>query len=131
MSFRVAIVGSRDYPQPGAVRGFVRSLAAEHQDLVIVSGGARGVDLIAEGEARKLGVPVKVWPADWERHGRRAGYLRNVKIVADSNRVVAFWDGTSRGTAHTVGIARDHEKLWKVFDAEGKETKTGDENGPH
>ncbi len=97
----VAVVGSRDYPDLDAVRRSVRSLPS---GTVVLSGGAKGVDKTAEDEARACGLAVKVYPADWRRYGRRAGAVRNTLIVERSTRVVAFWDGLSRGTKITIDL---------------------------
>lgn len=102
---KVAIVGSRNYRDLDAVIRYVDSLPDGTQ---IISGGARGVDRTAERAARSN--PNLPWPiifaADWQRFGKRAGLERNKTIVAAADRVVAFWDGESRGTAHTVSLAR-------------------------
>ena len=100
---RVAVVGSRDYPDLDAVRAFVHSLP---QGTVVVSGGARGVDRTAADEARLCGLAVDIHMPDWGRDGRRAGLLRNASIVAACDRLVAFWAGASTGTAHTLSLAR-------------------------
>lgn len=108
---RVAIVGSRDYPDLDAVRRFVASLP---DGTVVVSGGARGVDRTAENAALARGLSVESYPADWQAHGKAAGYLRNQTIVAVSDCVVAFHDGRSPGTAHTIQIAREKGKPVEV-----------------
>jgi hypothetical protein len=100
---RVAIVGSRDYPRLDLVIRCVRSLAP---GTLVISGGARGVDLQAERIARIHGLPLMVFRARWNIYGRRAGFIRNARIVETCTRVVAFWDGSSSGTAHTIQIAR-------------------------
>lgn len=110
-SERVAVVGSRRYPRESEVREFVRSLAGGS---VVISGGARGVDAWAEDEARQCGLGVVVHRAHWERWGRRAGFIRNELIVAEADRVVAFWDGESRGTRHTIEVARAKGKPVEV-----------------
>ena len=109
---KVAIVGSRDYPLPRLVREFVAGLP---DGSTVVSGGARGVDGIAEEAARVRGLPVVVIPALWEEHGRRAGVLRNQDIVDLADVVYAFWDGRSRGTADTIRRARLSHKLGRIF----------------
>lgn len=111
---KVAIVGSRNFPDPERVRAVVRAILAKHPGTEIVSGGARGVDSWAEEEARAQGAPVRVFPADWDRHGKRAGFLRNKDIVAHADHVVAFWDGESKGTQHTMNLAREAGKLAMV-----------------
>jgi len=100
---RWALVGSREYRDLQAVREVVRLFPA--RGTVIVSGGARGVDQAAAEEAKKLGLPVVEYLPDWHRHGRAAGMIRNRQIVANADAVIAFWDGQSRGTRHTVELA--------------------------
>lgn len=108
---KVAIIGSREFPQLERVDSYVDTLHAED---VVVSGGARGVDLRAEQRARSRGLKVHIIRADWARHGRKAGFMRNPDIVAAADRVVAFWDGTSRGTADSIEIARKTGKPVEV-----------------
>lgn len=113
----VAIVGSRDYPDMAAVRSYVRTLP---NGTTVVSGGARGVDSVAEAAARNGGLAVRIFEAQWDKHGRRAGFLRNQDIVAAADKVVAFWDGTSRGTEHTIVLALKEGVDVAVFDRNGK-----------
>ena len=63
-------------------------------------------DALAERYAHERGLPTNVFPADWDTHGKAAGFLRNHKIVAAADEVVAFWDGRSRETQHTIEFAR-------------------------
>src|SRR5579871_3629698 len=103
---RVAIVGSRDYGDLDQVRSFVVHLQHKHPAATVISGGARGVDTVAASAARAAGLQVVVLPAEWRRGGvfdRSAGCRRNAAIVAACDVLVAFWDGSSRGTAHAVG----------------------------
>lgn len=97
----ILIAGSRNYPKEHEVREYVQGIAKGN---VILAGGARGVDRWAEDEARKQGLEVKVYPAQWERYGRGAGYRRNAEMVRDADKLVAFWNG-SKGTAHTIRLA--------------------------
>lgn len=108
---RVAIVGSRNFSQPERVREFIIDLGP---GVEIVSGGARGVDTWAEEAARECRLTVKVFPADWSK-GKGAGFTRNHDIVNYADVVVAFWDGQSRGTAHTIQIAREACKWVEVI----------------
>jgi predicted Rossmann fold nucleotide-binding protein DprA/Smf involved in DNA uptake len=96
---RLAIVGSRDYPYLEQVRGYVRALS---EDTVVVTGGARGVDRVAEAEARQRGLVVDVRRAKWDEYGRGAGARRNRLLLDASDKVVAFWDGKSPGTIDTI-----------------------------
>lgn len=77
----------------------------------LVSGGAKGVDQLAELWAGPAGVRVERFVPDWEGQGRRAGIERNLAMLdfigqSENPRVVAIWDGTSRGTKHSLDEAR-------------------------
>lgn len=113
---RIAVVGSREYPRPDAVRQFVWE---QERTTVIVSGGALGVDQIAVAEARRLHMPYEEYLPDWNRYGKRAGAIRNAEIVKQSDEVVAFWNGTSRGTQITIGLARTAGKPTRIYDDHG------------
>jgi len=82
---RIAIVGSRDYPNLEFLRAFIRTLAARNPAITIVSGGARGVDSVAADEARRSGLAVVEYKADWDGLGKRAGFLRNTTIVENAD----------------------------------------------
>lgn len=74
----------------------------------IVSGGASGVDSMAERYANENGISVKVFQADWKKYGRGAGPLRNKKMaeyVGEKGALVAFWDYKSKGTGSMIKIA--------------------------
>ena len=113
---RIAIVGSRDYPRPDLVEAFVARLP---KSAVVVSGGARGVDSVAVEAAEARGLEAVVFPADWRRWRRSAGPRRNAEIVEHADRVVAFWDGASRGTLDTVRRARRAGLPIEIYDAGG------------
>lgn len=117
---RVAIVGSRDYPNLEQVRQFVRALAQKYPRAEIVSGGARGVDQAAQDEGIQCGLVVTPIPAEWDKYKRSngknpAGMIRNQVIVDNADIVVAFWDGKSRGTKHTIDTARKDGKQVYVY----------------
>lgn len=109
---KIAVVGSRDYPHLDEVRQFVFE---QERTTCIVSGGARGVDRAALDEAARLGMPVENYLPDWTRYGRSAGYRRNEEIVAAADEVVAFWDGVSKGTKHTIDLATRAGKPVRIF----------------
>jgi hypothetical protein len=105
---RVIIAGSRGIEDYELV---VRAVdESNFQVTEVVSGTARGVDRLGERWARENGVPVVQFPADWMKHGKRAGYLRNEQMGEYADALVAVWDGFSRGTVHMVATM---EKLGK------------------
>jgi hypothetical protein len=112
---KIAVIGSREYPNLGEVHNFIIN-EFQHGD-ILVSGGAPGVDTEAENtaDAHHLGKIIK--RADWTKHGDIAGFLRNREIVKEADRVVAFWNGRSSGTAHSIELAEKSGKPLMVFRA--------------
>lgn len=73
--------------------------------LEVVSGGAQGVDAMAEDWAKRhayLGVTLKIFPADWDKWGKSAGPRRNLQMGEYADELLALWDGESRGTKNMV-----------------------------
>ena len=74
----------------------------------IVSGNAKGADELGEKYAKERGIPVKLFPADWTKHGRAAGPIRNEEMAKYADALIAFWDGKSRGTKSMINLAREN-----------------------
>lgn len=66
----------------------------------IVSGGALGIDTCGEMYARDNLFPVKVFTADWDKHGKAAGPIRNRQMAQYADALFLIWDGKSRGSAN-------------------------------
>lgn len=75
-----------------------------------MSGAARGVDTMGENIAFIQGIPVKSFPADWDKYGKRAGYLRNREMGLYADVLLAVWDGSSRGTKMMIDIMQELKK---------------------
>lgn len=100
---RTIIAGSRDLTDPSLV-----DLAVTQANFLItevVSGAARGVDTNGERWARLNNIPVRRFPAEWDKHGKKAGYLRNEEMAANADALVLIWDGKSKGSKHMLDIA--------------------------
>lgn len=122
----IAIIGSRTFKHLDRVREYVNSLP---EGTTIVSGGAQGVDIVAELAARKRKLAVQVFLPKWKEHGRAAGYRRNYTIVDAADKVVAFWDGVSRGTKHSIDYAKAQGKPVEIYEEvlNGSSTQTEDD----
>jgi hypothetical protein len=113
---RLAIIGSRtinDYTfvRETILKHFVTTDPLIHMSIThIVSGGARGADSLGAQFAGEFGIPVTEYLPDWETHGKKAGFLRNQDIVTNCDMVLAFWDGISKGTGHSLSIAKRIKK---------------------
>lgn len=110
---RIAIVGSRHYPDLDRVGRYVRGLPAGAR---LVTGSASGVDAAAARAARARGLPVRVLGASFEEaRDAEAAAGRNRRLVELCDVLVAFWDGTSEGTRRTVERALDSGREVHVF----------------
>lgn len=107
---RIAIVGSRDGLPWLRVKAAIGELMRLPGVTSVVSGGALGVDRLAESMALAAGKNVVTVRPDWKRFGKSAGFRRNVQIVEQADEVYAFWNGTSKGTKHTIDIATKMRK---------------------
>jgi hypothetical protein len=107
----LAIVGSRGFTNYGLVKEkmakFIKDVGPVSK---IVSGGANGADSLGVKWAQENKVDYHVHRPDWNKYGNSAGYKRNELIVADADMVLAFWDGQSKGTKHTLDIAKEAGK---------------------
>lgn len=106
---KTAIIGTRnitDYDLKQALDGLIVT--------EIISGGAMGVDRLAEEFAKKHKLRLTVFPANWKKHGPKAGPLRNKQIVEACEQLVAVWDGSSKGTATTIRMAQQAGKPVRV-----------------
>lgn len=106
--FRVIVAGGRsfqDYARLEAALDYLLSGKVKDHVIVIVSGTARGADQLGERYARARGHVIDRYPANWDAHGKRAGYLRNSEMADNADAVVLFWDGQSKGTGHMLNIA--------------------------
>lgn len=112
---RVLVCGSRDWGRPAFISMRFGQLRGEHENVTIIHGAASrkrrdielSADMIADRYARYYGFAVQPFPADWEKHGKRAGILRNLQMLDEKpDLVLAFQRDRSRGTQHTVDEAR-------------------------
>jgi len=84
------------------------------QDM-IVSGGANGIDSLAEQYARAHGIQPVILPALWDNFGKGAGKIRNSNVVKVAHIIIAFWDQESPGTKDTIDKAKANGNLFEVI----------------
>ncbi len=103
---KVLITGGRSYADRATVFRELDKLHAETTITVLIHGAATGADTLADSWAKSRGVEVIACPADWSRHGRAAGPIRNKAMLTDHapELLVAFPGG--RGTANMISQAR-------------------------
>ena len=111
IGMRIIIAGSRTITEYSTVFNAMNYLNLN--PTAILSGCAEGVDKLGERWAKEHKIRIERYPADWEKHGKKAGYIRNAEMVKNADWLVAIWDGKSKGTKHTIDLA--NKKGIKVF----------------
>jgi hypothetical protein len=107
---KLAIIGSRSFTNIELAEQVFVSFFPQDRVSLIVSGGAKGADLIGKELAKKHSIELLEFLPDWHGLGKSAGFIRNRKIVESSDMVLAFHDGTSRGTQNSLDIAKQLKK---------------------
>lgn len=119
-AFYCLVVGSRTLTDYDFFRTKMDFFLLNQKKVVIVSGGARrGADSFAERYAEEKGYPAEIILAEWDKYKKTAGYIRNEKMhqyISNKPKrgVVAFWDGISKGTAHSFSLSKKYNNPLKL-----------------
>lgn len=103
--FKLIVAGGRDYNNYDEVAAQICLLANNELKgyaVSIVSGMARGADALAAGFASNNNIKLYMFPANWDKYGKAAGFRRNEDMAKFADGLLAFWDGQSRGTKHMI-----------------------------
>lgn len=126
---KILICGGRDFTNYEYLKSVVDDkiervkilYPSDKTPIEIVSGGAHGADSLAEKYALEKGYSFKVFHANWDKFGRGAGHIRNEEMAyytykaGEPHRVIAFWDGKSRGTANMIQEAKTLNLDWCIY----------------
>lgn len=104
--FKVVVAGTRTFDDFWLLKTRLDYFLKDKVDVEIVSGCARGADRLGERYAQVWDMPIKRFPAEWDRYGKSAGYRRNEQMADYADAAVVFWDGKSKGSAHMIDVAR-------------------------
>jgi len=85
-----------------------------HEGITIISGGARGADRLGTKYATERSYELITINADWDTHGKSAGYKRNTEMGEVADLLIAFWDNKSRGTKNMIDIMKDLGKRYRI-----------------
>lgn len=109
---RVVIAGSRAFDNYDEARLFISERLAswKQEEIVVLSGGARGADAIGERYAKEHGWEIERYPAEWKKYGKAAGVYRNKQMAERCDVAICFWDGHSKGTKSMIALVRKYNK---------------------
>lgn len=115
-TIKLIVAGGRDFSNEELLISTLCKFADSTPDAVeIVSGMAKGADLIAYEFARNNRIVCHSFPADWETYGKSAGFRRNAEMADFADRLLAFWDGESRGTKNMIELMKIKGKPVEVI----------------
>ena len=120
-NFKVIIAGSRGFSNYKLLREQCNKFLREKRktsNIIIVSGHARGADTLGEKYAQDEGFALEIYPAQWKKLGKQAGYRRNEQMAEVADALIAFWDGSSKGTKHMIDIMNEKNLLVRIVEYE-------------
>src|SRR6478735_7844461 len=117
---KLIIAGSRGFNDYDLLEQSVKHFIVDNieigDQLTIISGRAKGADKLGEQFASKHNLLLILKPADWDKHGKSAGYKRNEEMAEIATHCIVFWDGESRGTKHMIDICKKRNILCHIID---------------
>ena len=114
---RVVIAGSRDFNDYKTAEEYIDfciSRIKSKYEIIIVSGGCQGADMLGERYAKENGFKSERYPAEWDKYGKNAGPKRNKYMAEISDYIICFWNGKSRGTKSMIDYAMHLKKPVKI-----------------
>lgn len=111
---KLAIIGSRTFNNYNQLNEVLEPYKS--RITLVISGAAKGADSLGEKWANENNIETLIFPADWNTYGKRAGFIRNEDIIKNCECVVAFWNGKSKGTAHSLSLCKKLNKPYKIID---------------
>lgn len=113
---KLIIAGSRSITDITTVEAAIKSSMIDISKITeVVSGTASGVDKLGEQWAKSKKLNIHQMPADWNKHGKKAGAIRNKQMGDYADMLVAVWDGKSKGTKQMIDYMHSLNKRTYVF----------------
>lgn len=117
MTKHIVVAGCRDYSDYNQAKEFIEENIKHFKNrfnIIIVSGGCKGADMLGERFAEENGYEIKLFPAEWKKYGKSAGPRRNQQMAEIADLVICFWDGKSRGTKSMIEFTKKANKCIKI-----------------
>jgi hypothetical protein len=118
---KVIIAGGRDFCNKVTLYNAVQQWCKEVAPITeVVCGMAEGADTLGMLWANFMEIPVIKFPADWGKHGKSAGPIRNKQMAECADGLIAFWDGESKGTKNMIDLATKKGLIVAVINYKSK-----------
>ena len=114
---KIAVVGSRGIGDYLILEQIWNKLNLGYEGHTIISGAAKGVDQIARKFALNHSLGLVEYKADWDKYGKKAGFIRNKDIINECEICIAIWDGESKGTAHDIRLCKEMKKRLYLYNS--------------
>ena len=122
--YRMIVAGGRDYSNQNVVNYYIDRVKdvcdSRGLNLVIVCGMATGADTLGRNYAISNGLEVLEFPADWNKYGKSAGYIRNKEMGDVADSAIVFLDGRSKGSKLMIDIMHELKKPVVAISYDGK-----------
>ena len=104
------IAGGRDFNNRSVLYKVLNENRYSKNITEIVSGCARGADFLGIEWADVYGLRITRFPAEWDKYGKSAGFIRNADMGVYADAAIIFWDGESKGTKHMIQTMKKLDK---------------------
>lgn len=123
--FNLAIVGSRTIEDDKFVNRILNCYKFMFgKPKKVISGGAKGIDTIGENWAKENNIETQIFIPDWDKYGKKAGFIRNEDIIKNCDICLAIWDGGSNGTKNDFELCEKYHKPLLIFNMKEFKLKT-------
>jgi hypothetical protein len=113
---KLIIAGGRDFDDYELLKRECIRLLGEHNITHVISGMARGADSLGVKFAEGWNIDILKFPANWNKFGKSAGYIRNEEMAKNGDILIAFWDKKSKGTNHMINLAKKYNLIVKIVE---------------
>ena len=117
-AYRLIVAGSRDFDDYHLLCRKLDKICRKLDNILVISGGARGADKLGERWAFERGWSIRVYHPDYKKYGKEAPFVRNTEMADDGQALVAFWNGSSNGTKDMIKKARKAGLKVKIIHVE-------------
>lgn len=101
-------------------------IASKFHITEVVCGMAKGADSLGEDWAKRNKIPIKYFPADWDKYGRSAGPIRNGEMAKYGDALILLWDGKSSGSAGMKKLAEKEQRIrnFPIYEYQERDDET-------